>query len=306
MTRFFFRFLLTTLLVFSAVQAVAGKAGYLELARKGWSYDLRTTMLGRDMSIPVVIHGKTLAGAALCIVGEEPHPETRETLRAFLDLLQHVFEKPVMMRFAGPDARHCGSGRTVVLRLYSGFPPNRGLSADINWMNGVYALGLPKRRGYAATSPAMAQTFFGRRGQGTHIMVKQPAYQRLSPVEQAFFRSILIEELYQAFTFGMDILLFDRGAEFTSKLQENPVNLSRLSWESRDFMRAMLRSNPSGLCRFDLFMLHAVAAAPVAETVEPAFISYIDAAFESLIDASGDTWSDARFRVLLDPDCDAL
>ena len=41
----------------------ADKASYLQLARQGWSYQLRTTMLGRDLSIPVDINGKRLSGA---------------------------------------------------------------------------------------------------------------------------------------------------------------------------------------------------------------------------------------------------
>ncbi len=291
------------LIMLTATHVQAGKKEYLDLARKGWNYSLRTTMVARDMSIPVVIHGRNLAGAALCIVGEEPHPATQDVLTAFAALLQHSFNKPLQMRYAGSDARGCGAGRIVVLRLYSGFPPNAALSADIAWMNDAYGLGLPKRRSYAAASPAMAQAFFGRRGQGTHIMVKQPRFDRIGNVEQVFFRSILIEELYQTFTYGMDVLLFERQAGFLSKLQETPVNLSRLSWESQDFMRAMLRSNPVGLCRFDLFMLHAVAQAPVAETVEPAFISFIDAEFDALSAAAQRTWSDVRFRSLLDPAC---
>ena len=298
--------LLAAFLCLIPISVLAEKATYLELARKGWNYHLRTTMVGRDMSIPVVIHGRSLSGAALCIVGEEPHAATLATLKPFLELLKHAFGKSVSMRYAGPTVQGCGSGRVVVLRLYSGFPPNRALSADIAWMNDAYALGLPKGRNYAVSSPAMAQTFFGRRGQATHIMVKQPAFERLGEVERAFFRSILIEELFQTFTFGMDILLFERGTPFTSKLQETPVNLSRLSWESREFMRALLRSNPNGLCRFDLFMLHAVARAPVTETVEPAFITFIEDEFDNLTEATNNTVSDPEFQVLLDPDCSAI
>jgi len=288
-----------------ASNAMADRGAYLNLARQGWSYELRTTMVGRNMAIPVEIHGRNLSGAAICIVGEEPHPLTADTLTTFLDLLNHTFGKRVPMRFAGADARGCGAGRTVVLRLYSGLPPNVALSADLNWMNDVYALGLPRGRGYAATSPAMAQTFFGRHGQGTHIMVKQPAFRTPDQVERAFYKSILIEELFQTFTFGMDVLLFEREAAFTSKLQERPTNLSRMSWASHDFMRALLHSNPRGLCRFDLFMLHAVARAPVAETVHPDFIAYIEDEFETLVDLATATWTDPRFRSVLDAECDA-
>lgn len=283
--------------------ATADRTVYLDLARRGWSYELRTTMVGRDLSIPVHIHGRDLAGASLCIVGERPHQASLDILNAFRALARHVFGKPLTMRYAGRDASGCGSGRVVVLRLYSGHPPNRALSADLRWMNHVYQLGLPKARFYAATSPAMAQTFFGRRGQGTHIMVKQPGLDRPGRLERAFYKSILIEELFQSFTFGMDILLFDRASAFQSKLQETPLNLQRLSWESQAFMRALLRSNPAGLCAFDVFMMHAVAEAPVDQTIDPGFIDYIDREYDALFDRAAATMTDARFAPILATTC---
>ncbi|MFK7751792.1 MAG: hypothetical protein AB8B51_04515 [Sedimentitalea sp.] len=286
-----------------AQQGPGDKVKYLELARAGWNYELRTTMVGRDLSIPIHIHGRDLAGASLCLVGERPHPQSLEVINAFRALVHHVYGKAVTMRYAGRQASACGSGRTVILRLYSGRPPNRALSADLDWMNQIYQLGLPQRRSYAATSPAMAQTFFGRRGQGTHIMVKQSALRNLGALERLFYKSILIEELFQSFTFGMDILQFDRAAGFQSKLQEVPMNLHRLNWDSRAFMRALLTSNPPGLCAFDVFMLHAVARAPVDQTTEPAFITFIDRAYESLFTAATATMSDPRFAPLMAPGC---
>lgn len=283
--------------------AVADRLAYVDLARQGWNYELRTTMVGRDMSIPVHIHGRDLAGASLCVVGERPHPASLEIIDAFRALALHVFAKPLTMRYAGRDASGCGTGRTVILRLYSGHPPNRALSADLRWMNLTYQLGLPGRRFYAATSPAMAQTFFGRRGQGTHIMVKQPGPTPPGTLERAFYKSILLEELFQSFTFGMDILLFDRAAAFQSKLQETPFNLYRLSWESRDFMRALVASNPGGLCAFDIFMMHAVAQAPVDQTIEPGFIDYIDREYDVLHARATATMQDARFAAIVDAIC---
>lgn len=279
------------------------KSDYVELARRGWNYELRTTMVGRDLSIPVHINGRDLAGASLCLVGERPHANSLEVIDAFRALSRHVFGKPLTMRYAGPDARHCGTGRTVVLRLYSGYPPNKGLSADLRWMDGLYQLGLPGHGDYAATSPAMAQTFFGRRGQGTHIMVQQPALATVGALERSFFTSILIEELFQSFTFGMDILLFDRAAPFQSKLQEKPLNLRRQPWASRDFMRALLASNPQGLCAFDIFMMHAVADAPVDQTNDPAFIDYIEREYDTLISRAADTMAQARFDIILAKGC---
>lgn len=291
------------IMLVSATQAAADRLAYVELARKGWNYQLRTTMVGRDMTIPVHINGRDLAGASLCLVGERPHPNSLDVINAFRTLAQHVFGKPLPMRYAGSEASACGSGRTVVLRLYSGHPPNQALSDDLRWMNGVYQLGLPNRRFFAATSPAMAQTFFGRRGQGTHIMVKQPRGGAVGALERSFYTSILVEELFQSFTFGMDILLFDRAAVFQSKLQETPLNLERLPWESRGFMRALLRSNPVGLCAFDVFMMHAVAEAPVDQTTEPGFIDYVDQAYEMLAAQAADTMADARFAGLIAPRC---
>lgn len=283
--------------------AQADKSTYLDLARRGWNYELRVTMLGRDMAIPVHIHGRDLAGASLCLVGERPHPQTRAVLDTFRALLHHSFGYPAPVRYAGPTARGCGSGRTVILRLYSGHPPNRALSSDLQWLNEVHQLGLPSSRSYVASSPAMAQTFFGRRGQGTHIMVKQPAHARPDRLEAAFYKSILIEELFQSFTFGMDILLYDRRAGFLSKLQETPVNMQRLPWESHAFMRALLQSNPAGLCAFDVFMMHAVGRTPVDQTVDPGFIDYIDAHYDRLRALADETLADPRFAPLFDSGC---
>jgi hypothetical protein len=290
-------------LFWTAGAALADKALYLDLAKRGWSYQLRTTMIGRDLSIPVHINGRDLAGSALCIVGEPPHPRSLEVINVFRELAQHTFGKVLTMRYAGTDVDLCGSGRTVVLRLYSGYPPNAALSADLAWMNRMYQLGLPDGRQYAAASPAMAQTFFGRRGQGTHIMVKQPARDVLDPMAQAFYASILIEELFQSFTFGMDILLFDRSASFQSKLQEMPLNVQRMPWESRGFMRALLSSNPARLCAFDIFMMHAVAQSPADQTNDPLFIDYIDRHYDALLAQASDTLADPRFARVVDRQC---
>jgi len=281
----------------------AEKRDYIELAQRGWGYELRSTMVGRDMAIPVHINGRDLAGASLCLVGEPPHPQTLAILNAFRALLKHSFGYPAPMRYAGQTARNCGTGRTVVLRLYSGYPPNRELSLDLDWLSEIHQLGLPSGRSYVVTSPAMAQTFFGRRGQGTHIVVKQPAQSRPNLLETAFHKSILIEELFQSYTFGMDILLYDKAAVYLSKLQETPVNLQRFAWSSHDFMRALLNSNPEGLCAFDVFMLHAVAQAPVDQTIEPGFIEYIDRQYDHLWAQTDATLADPQFSVLLDEGC---
>jgi len=243
------------------------------------------------------------AGASLCILGERPHAQSLVIINAFRALVHHSFGKPVPMRYAGQDARACGSGRTILLRLFSGHPPNRALSADLRWMSSAYELGLPSGRDYVASSPAQAQTFFGRRGQSTHIMVQQPALDRLGQMETAYYRSILIEELFQSYTFGMDVLIFDRSKPLLSKLQETPLNLYRLPWTSRAFMTQLLRSNPGRLCVFDLFMLHAVGQSPVDQTVEPQFIDYIDSHYDDLIALAKTTMQDPRFAAIVDPAC---
>jgi hypothetical protein len=283
--------------------AFADRAAYVELAKRGWNYQLRTTMVGRDLSIPVHINGRDLAGANLCVVGERPHESSLKVINSFRALVLRTYGKRMPMRYAGLDASACGSGRTVILRLYSGFPPNSALSADLRWMDAVYQLGLPGRRMFAATSPAMAQTFFGRRGQGVHIMVKQPALMPRDVLEATFYKSILIEELFQSFTFGMDILIFNRGEPFLSKLQETPMNLQRLPWDSQAFMRELVRSNPSGLCLFDVFMMHAVGEAPVDQTIDAVFIDYIEANYDDLLARTKATMTDPAFDAIVTPEC---
>lgn len=292
-----------TYLILTALPALAQQERFIEIAKQGWNYQLRTTMVGRDLAIPVTINGKTQAGVALCIVGEQPHAQSVEVLNAFRTLLHHIHKTPVPMVYAGPDADSCGPDRAVMLRLFSGHPPHQSLSRDIAWLNERYALGLPQGRFYQVSSPAMGQTFFGRAGQATHLMVKQPAHQSTSALEHAFYRSILIEELYQSFTFGVDLLQFDRTAPFISKLQETPMNLQRLAWGSKPFMRALVNSNPGALCLFDLFMLHAIAQSPVLETVDPAFITYIEDNFADLLLMARKTMDDPTYAVLVDKAC---
>lgn len=275
----------------------------LALARIGWGYQLRSAMFRRDATIPVHINGRDLSGAALCIIGDPPDPQTQEALTAFGTLLQRAYGKPLPMRYAGPEARACGFGRTVVLRLYSGTPPHDALTRDLGWLDRVYGLGLPDGRRYMATTPGMAQTFFGRRGAATHLLVQQAGEAPSGPLQRAFYRSILVEELFQSFTFGMDILKLDRQSAFTSKLEEIPLDLRRLPWGSEAFMAALLRTNPARLCPFDVFMLHAVAASPVDQTTDPAFLEWIDATFDPLSDRARATVSDARLAPILDPAC---
>lgn len=291
------------LLMLGSGAALADKSAYLDMARRGWVYELRSTMVGRDMSIPVHINGRDLKGAPVCLVGEPPTEGSRAVLEAFRALLGHVHGVMAPLREAGGDISACGTGRMVILRLYSGGPPNRALGDDLEWMDRVYELGLPERHVWAASSPAMAQAFFGRNGSGAHVMVQQAAPGTADPVDQAYFRSLLVEELFQTFTFGMDILHLDAQAPFLSKLEENPLRLRRAAWGSSAFKSALLASNPAALCAFDIFMLHAVARAPVDQTTTPEFLGYIDARFASLQALTGATMDEARFAPVLDPAC---
>ena len=283
--------------------ALADKAQYLDMARRGWSYELRSTMVGRDMSIPVHINGRDLKDARICVLGEPPTKDSRAVLDAFRALLEHVHGISAPLHEAGEDIAGCGTGHMVALRLYSGPPPNRALGRDLGWMDRVYDLGLPSRHVWAASSPAMAQTFFGRKGAGTHVMVQQAAAGETGPFDQAYFRSILVEELFQTFTFGMDILHLDAQEPFLSKLEENPLRLRHVAWGSRGFKSAMLSSNPPALCAFDIFMLHAVADAPVEQTTTPDFISYINENFAPLQARTEATLGEPRFAPVLDPAC---
>jgi len=286
-----------------AFPAHADKANDLKLARQGWVYELRTTMVGRDLSIPVSIHGRTMVEGGLCVVGTPPHALSRQIIDEFAGLLAHVFNTPFKAMFAGAEAHTCGAAHSAVLRLFGGYPPNGALSTDLDWLNRNFALGLPKGRQYMASSPAQAQTFFGRGGQATHLLVKQSEHKRLTPLEEAFFRSILIEELFQSFTFGMDILLFDRSAGFTSKLQEFPLVLDQLQWGSRAFMQKLLAANPTALCPFDVLMLHAIAEAPVDETTDPKFVTYITDNYERLQTLAVQTIAMPEFASIVDPGC---
>lgn len=289
-----------------STQASNDRSLFLELARKGWVYELRSAMWRPDPKRPpITINGKDMAGAALCVVGERPHPQTRAVLDAFRGLVLHVFGKPMQMRFAGTDLSTCGTGRLMYLRLYSGLIPHRAFNDDLRWMDKAFDIGLPRNRDQFILSPAQAQTFFGRNGRATHLLVKQPVRPALTSLEQQFFASILIEELYQSFTYGMDILHLDRQAAFASKLEEFPVNLRHLPWDSPMFMEGLLRSNPAGLCRFDVFMMHAVAQAPVKRTNSDAFLRFIEAQFDDLLGRADHTLAEPAYAPILDQLCGA-
>lgn len=301
----FFRLVLWVLVLAALpAQAEVGRAPFLELAKKGWVYELRTARWARDADAPPArINGRDLAGSALCLVGESPHPQTLLVLDSFRALMHEVFGKPLPMRVAGDDLSACGTGRTVYLRLYSGDRPQRAFDDDLRIMDRAFGLGLGGHWPQIV-SPGQAQTFFGTRGQPTHLLVKQPGRPSPSQLERRFFASILIEELYQSFTFGMDVPHFDRRVAFVSKLEEYPVNLRHLQWDSAAFMTGLLRSNPGRLCRFDVFMLHALARAPVEQTNSSEFLHFIDARYDDLMRRTEKTVSRAAYSPILNTTCD--
>src|SRR6056297_2704956 len=123
--------LLTALIGLAIGPALADKAQYLDMARRGWSYELRSTMVGRDMSIPVHINGRDLKDARICVLGEPPTQDSRAVLEAFRALLEHFNGISAPLHEAGEDIAGCGTGHMVALRLYSGPPPIRALGRDL-------------------------------------------------------------------------------------------------------------------------------------------------------------------------------
>lgn len=278
-------------------------AAVLDLARRGWVYELRTAMMRRlpDAAVPVIDAG-SMRGAHLCLVGESPHPLTAGILTAFGRLIAQTSGTAPRIDTA-PDPRGC-PGEPVVLRLFSGVPPHAAYRADILAMNDSFAIGMSPRRQIYLTSPAQAQTFFGARGQATHLVVMQPAPQEVpDDLARRFFASLLIEELYQAFTFGSDVLRFDRSEPPVSKLQEVPLNLRGLPWLSRPFMEGMLATSPAGLCGFDLFMLHGLGRADLPRTNDPALLDHLAAQYNPLVAATEASLADPALAVLIDPVC---
>ena len=131
--------LLTALLGLAIGPALADKAQYLDMARRGWSYELRSTMVGRDMSIPVHINGRDLKGAQICLVGEPPTEGSRAVLDAFLTLLEHVHTVSAPLHEAGADISACGPGRAgpprplACSRAVAAVPTAQVAAAALRW-----------------------------------------------------------------------------------------------------------------------------------------------------------------------------
>ena len=285
----------------SPANATPTREMVLELARRGWVYELSTAAMRRGPNMPPVrISPQSFRGARICILGEEPHPATRAVLQGFAALLERTFG-------TGPkvDLHASGNcaGQPVVLRLFSVRSPHGEFNADLRALDDAFLIGLSRKRMQLVSAPAQAQTFFGARGQATHIIVMQPEADRpLTPLEQRFYASILIEELYQAFTFGRDIMIFDPEVRPISKLQEYPVYLRNLPWRSTPFMEGILTTSVAGLCGFDVFMLHALGQARMASNSD-ALLQFLDAAYDDLARLTAETVALPDFAGILDPGC---
>ncbi|QHQ36516.1 hypothetical protein [Algicella marina] len=299
-----------TVLFLSLASAFAGaaaaepdKEAFLSLAQKGWVYELRSSVLRRDASMPPVrLDSKKIAQGSVCLIGEKPHNETRATLATFDRLLRNIFNRSEGFLSSGADASACGPAQTYI-RLYSGRPPFIAYNRDLRWIDETFDIGLPKDRDHRIFSPAQAITYFGRKGTAVYLLVKQPRGPEPSELERRFYRSILTEELFQAFSFGVDILVFEPTGPFLSKIQETPVNLRHMNWNDPRYMEGMLSSNPGGLCEFDLFMLHALARTRLTSSNSPAFLQYISDRFTDLEEMAHRTLADGIADEIVDPEC---
>ncbi|WP_141137826.1 hypothetical protein [Actibacterium lipolyticum] len=280
------------------------KTDFLALAQKGWVYELRNSVKRRDASMPAVrIDSKEMAKGSICVIGEQPHAITQGVLRAFQNLIASVYGPVGTVTWGGATAASCHGPHRTYIRLYSGRPPHHAYNRDLRMLDQIYHIGLPKDRDQFVRSPAQASTFFGREGLASHLLIKQPSAMPLSPLERGFYASILIEELYQAFSFGMDVLHFDRQKAFLSKIEEYPVNLRNLDWDSPRFMQGLLTSNPRGLCAFDVFMLHALATSELENVNSNAFLEYLDHHFDELVQQTRATVQEPEFAGIIDRNC---
>ncbi|MEP2028251.1 MAG: hypothetical protein ABJI96_06040 [Paracoccaceae bacterium] len=277
---------------------------YLDLARQGWVYEFGSSLKRRDPTLPPVhFDAKRTSTGSVCIIGAPAHKLSRAVLGQFESLLVDIFERKIPLHFADRQITDCPPAQRVYLRLYSGRVYDGVLNADLRALDQMFDLGLPTSRPERINSPAQGFSFFGRNGNVAHLMVRQPDSQDPSRLERDFYRSILIEELFHVFSFGLDIPKISRETPFLSKLQEHPVYLKGLDWTSPDFMRRLLASNPGGLCAFDVFMLHALAQMPLDSSNSEAFLVHIKDQFDLLLQRTRGTLADPAFDLLLERAC---
>lgn len=280
------------------------KADYLELVERGWNYAFRGSARGHadDLSPGYVLAG-AMAPRAICLIGEAPHPVMAETLAQFRHLLRRIFGTAGPVFPGRRTIGDCEAGETIFIRFYSRPVPNELFNADIDALNDRFDLGLSGRQRLNILSPAQAVTMFGRAGQITHLSLLEPVFLRISELERDFYRSMLIEELYQSYSFGIDVFKTEHDGPLLSKLQETPVNLRLLEWTSAEYMAGLLQSNPRGLCHFDAMMLHALAAYPGNSAANIPLAVFVERDFDALYEDARATAARAEFSELFDPDC---
>ena len=197
-------------LIAAQVHAAPLREDFLDLARKGWVFEFRSTVLRRSSQMPAIrINSREIVAGSVCLIGATPNRQSEEVLTAFTALLASIYgARSDFVRRSGALV-DCGLRHRVYIRLFEGRPPIGAFNRDLRMLDAAFGIGLPEGREQRVLSPAQAVTYFGQRGVVAHAMIKQ---YRGSPgdLEAAFYRSILIEELFQVFSFGMDILKFER------------------------------------------------------------------------------------------------
>lgn len=280
------------------------RSDFLTLARSGWVFDHWTSRARRDPALPPLrFDSAEVAQGAVCLFGDAPHPLSRQIITTFDALLREIYGRQLAITFAGHDIATCPEHQRVYIRLYSGPPPQQRYNADLRALDREFEIGFPPNWREPVLGPAQAHGFWGRKGAAAHLLVNQPPDGAPTPLQRAYFASILIEELFQVVSYGSDILKIERDTPFVSKLQETPANLRYLPWSSERFMRGLLRSNPAGLCGFDVFMMHALARSGLHDSSSPELLDFIEARFDDLRGLTLATLAQPRFATVLDPGC---
>ncbi|MCY0096498.1 hypothetical protein [Hoeflea ulvae] len=280
---------------------------YLRLAQTGWVFELSSSRKRRSPAFPPIrFNSGEVAKGEICLFGAPPHALSRQIIGVFNDLLRDIYDRRLAVTFAGRDISNCPSRQRVYVRLYDDRLPTALYRADLVQLDHDFDIRLPSHGAQPVATPAQVNVFFGAVGPVAHLLVNQPDHRDLTRLERDYFTSILIEELFQVVSFGRDVAKFDAETPFLSKLQERPVNLRLLPWQSESFMAGLLKSNPSGLCAFDVFMLHSLAAANLETVNSDELIVFIKAHFDELLDRSVRTLDNPAYRPLLDQRCLAL
>ncbi len=290
----------------AASKADPNKTDYLSLAKRGWNYEYRGSIRRQVPNLPAShILAKSMAARDVCLLGSDPHALTQETLETFRNLIGQIFGDVGALSGTVNTLTDCPQSSTVFIRLYERRIPFTEFNEDLQHLNKRFQIGMSDQQ-QQVLSPAQAVTFFGKTGQATHIILLQPNRHRITALQEQFFRSLMIEELYQTYSFGIDVFKVGRGGPFDSKLQESFVNLQNVSWISENYMNGLLSSNPHGLCDFDILMLHALQ--DVAATVEGSdeFISFVDKNFGRLVTAAQTFSRKPEFQSLMDRECTGL